>query len=310
MRYAVESWAPEYGTSVDGDPLESSQARPADAAVEVAEAQWAPRTPDGVAPAERVLFIDGVRRVDARVWVTTADGQTRAGIAASYAAGVVCCDGAARLDSAETRRAFFSPVPEAAALTTKCGVYTPVLADGDATDDLVAAMQKQMRALERTVAAGAGAADLVVVDGLLSRPAVEGAVGYVKTHHQRYLKPELEGVVATLQPGQRTPLFRTATSEPRFSWYTRLPGPNGHPWAGVVRGEVPGDLPVSTAVACADLATATWPRYASVAHKDPRAPQNLHPIAELERALRRRLGDAAFLYRALRLAAHAAMATT
>ena len=305
MKFAVESWAPEYGTSVDSEPMDAMLARPADATVEVSESDWAPRSPDGVAPAGRVLFIDGVRRVDARVWVTTPDGQTRAGIAASYAAGVVCCDGAAKLHSAEIRRAFLTPVPDAEPLQTRCGVYTPILADGDATDDLVAAMQKQMRALERTVAAAAGAADLVVVDGLLSRPAVDGAVGYVKTHHQRYLSTELEGVVAALQPGQRTPLFRTATSEPRFSWYTRLPGPDGHPWAGVVRGEVPGDLPVSTAVARADLATATWPRYASVAHKDPRAPQNLHPIAELERALRRRLGDAAFLYRALRVAAHA-----
>ena len=308
MRYAVESWAPEYGTSVDAEPMDALQASPADVTVEVPAADWAPRTPDGVAPAGRVLFVDGVRRVDARVWVTAPDGQTRAGIAASYAAGVVCCDGAAKLQSAQTSRGFFSAVPNAPALETRCGVYTPVLADGDSAEELVAAMQKQMRALERAVAAAAGAADLVVVDGLLSRPAVEGAVGYVKTHHQRYLSAELEGVVNALRAGQRTPLFRTTTSQPRFSWYTRLPGPDGHPWAGVVRGEVPGELPVSTAVGLADLATATWPRYASVAHKDPRAPQNLHPIAELERALRRRLGDAAFLYRALRTAAQTSAA--
>jgi hypothetical protein len=308
MKYAVESWAPEYGTSVDAESMDALQASPADVTVEVPAADWAPRTPDGVAPAGRVLFVDGVRRVDARVWVTAPDGQTRSGIAASYAAGVVCCDGAATLQSAETSRGFFSAVPGAPALQTRCGVYTPVLADGDTAEDLVAAMQKQMRALERTVAAAAGTADLVVVDGLLSRPAVEGAVGYVKTHHQRYLTGELEAIVGALAPGQRTPLFRTSTSQPRFSWYTRLPGPDGHPWAGIVRGEVPGELLVSTAVALADLATATWPRYASVAHKDPRAPQNLHPIAELERALRRRLGDPALLYRALRIAAQGSAA--
>ena len=306
MRYAVESWSPEYGSSLDNETLEVT-AVPADVEVEVPASEWGARTPDGVAPAAKVLFVDGVRRVDARIWITTPDGSTKAGIAASYAAGVVCCDGAARLDAAETRRAVFSTIADADPVVTRCGTYTPVLANGETTDDLVAQMQQQMRALERTVAAGLGMADLVVVDGPLSRPAVEGAVGYVKTHHSRYLPPNLEAVVGTLQAGQRTPLFRTATREPRFAWYARLPGGEGHPWAGIVRGEAPATIPLSSAVALADLATVTWPRYASVAHKDPRAPQNLHPIAELERALRRRLGDAAFLYRALRMAAHAAV---
>ena len=303
MKYAVESWSPDYGSSLDNETLETTQV-PTDVDVEVPTADWSPRTPDGVAPAQRVLFVDGVRRVDARIWVTTNDGTTKAGIAASYAAGVVCCDGSAQLQPAETRRAVFSTVPDADPVSTRCGTYTPVLANGDAAEDLVAQMQQQMRALERTVAAGLGTADLVVVDGPLSRPAVDGAVGYVKTHHSRYLPPALEAMVATLQPGQRTPLFRTSTREPRFAWYARLPGGDGHAWAGVVRGETPATIPVSSAVSLADLATVTWPKYASVAHKDPRAPQNLHPIAELERALRRRLGDPAFLYRALRVAAH------
>ncbi len=47
----------------------------------------------------------------------------------------------------------------------------------------------------------------------------------------------------------------------------------------------------------------TLARYASAGYKDSRAPQNLYPIAGLERALRRRLGDAGVLYRALRSAA-------
>jgi hypothetical protein len=45
------------------------------------------------------------------------------------------------------------------------------------------------------------------------------------------------------------------------------------------------------------------PRYASERYKEPRAPQNLYPIAGLERELRRRLGDQRLLYRALRVAA-------
>jgi hypothetical protein len=41
------------------------------------------------------------------------------------------------------------------------------------------------------------------------------------------------------------------------------------------------------------------PRFASSAYKDPRAPQNLVPIAGLERRLRGLLGDTRVLHRAL-----------
>jgi hypothetical protein len=55
--------------------------------------------------------------------------------------------------------------------------------------------------------------------------------------------------------------------------------------------------------ALADLTALVLPRYASEAHKDARAPQNLYPISGLERELRRRLGDPALLHRALLVAA-------
>ena len=62
-------------------------------------------------------------------------------------------------------------------------------------------------------------------------------------------------------------------------------------------------VPRSEAAAVADACTLALPRYASEAHKDARAPQNLYPIAGLERELRHRLGDARLLYRSLRQAA-------
>lgn len=301
MRYAVESWAPEYTSAVDAQVLEPSTAH-VDVDVELSAREWRPLTP-ARSGARRVLFVDGVRRIDARVWIGGATGAARPGLAASYAAGVVCCDGQARLDAAEVRRVLISAVADAEPISTRCGTYAPVLADGDGTDEQVAALQQQMRALERLTAAGVGPADLVVVDGPLSRPSVPCAVGYVKTHQRAYLQPELSRVVGALSAGQRTPLFATTTKEKRFSWYARLPGPADHAWSGIVRGELPGDLPTSEARGFADLATATWPRFASAPHKDSRAPQNLHPIAGLERALRHRLGDWALLYRSLRAAA-------
>jgi hypothetical protein len=70
-----------------------------------------------------------------------------------------------------------------------------------------------------------------------------------------------------------------------------------------VRLEVDGDQPVPGVVERADLLTALLPLFASEAHKDGRAPQNLYPIGGLERDLRHRLGDREVVVRALRRAA-------
>jgi hypothetical protein len=68
---------------------------------------------------------------------------------------------------------------------------------------------------------------------------------------------------------------------------------------GVVRLEVPREIGIERARSLADLATAVLPRFASVVGRDPRAPQNLYPVGELERVLRHRLGDAALVRRSL-----------
>ena len=303
MRFTVEAWAPEYGLPSDG-ALEPADT-PVRIDVEVPAPRWAPRRPpDAGSVPQAVLFTDGVRRVDARVWIERDGAGARPGICASYAAGAVRCDGRAQVVAAEVRRALFSAVPEAGPVVTCHGTYPARLATGDDPEQLWLALQVRMGELEVELAASAGHADLVVVDGPLSghRPVPE-AVGYVKTHHVAYLPPALNEVVARLEPGERTPLFLTGSRWSRFSWYLRLPGATGHAWAGVVRCESSIDEGVGAAVALADRVSTVLPRFASTPHKDPRAPQNLHPVAALERELRRRLGDAGLLYRALRAAA-------
>jgi uncharacterized protein len=78
--------------------------------------------------------------------------------------------------------------------------------------------------------------------------------------------------------------------------------------SGVVRCELPAAGSVAAAVARADVVSACLPRFASQAHKEPRAPQNLVPIAGLEHRLRHLLGDPIVLERALRVAAAQASA--
>jgi hypothetical protein len=300
MRFAVEAWAPEYGSPM-GDDLEPVER--VDVDVEVDGRDWAPRAP-ALEPGETtVLFIDGVQRIDARVWIGAE--TSRLGICATYAAGIARCDGSAEVVRVQVERGLFSAAPEAEAIETRHARFAPRAAAGDTTEHLRMAVQQRMAALETSVALDCGAreADLVVVDGPL-RHALPGAIGYVKTHHMQYLPDDLLGVVPRLEPGNRTPLFVATTSWSRYSWYVRLPGPTGHPWAGVVRCECSGDLAATDAARLADRATGLLRRFASAPHKDPRAPQNLYPIAGLERQLRRRSGDPALIYRALREAAH------
>jgi hypothetical protein len=156
--------------------------------------------------------------------------------------------------------------------------------------------------LEERAARDVGEADLVVVDGPLSHHReVKNAVGYVKTQKVQYLPMELRGVLTSLLPGFRTPLFLTTTSWSRYSWYLRLANHSG-PAGGLVRCEIDGNTDVATAARVANRVSATLPRFASERHKDPRAPQNLYPIGGFERELKHRLGDRELAVRALRVA--------
>jgi hypothetical protein len=310
MKLTIEPWAPEYGAPIDADALAPSDAV-VDVDVEVAAASWAPLDPaPNNRPAPCVEFVDGVRRIDARVWLTAAGGATRIGICASWAAGITRCqDSDAHITRVEVRRGLFGP-GDAPALTTRAGTYVPMAVAGDDVEQLSLGLQQRMGELETLVAAESRSAaehTLVVLDGpLTGRQSIPGALGYVKTHRVSYLPESVSFVVPRLAPGQRTPIFVTQTSWSRYSWYLRLPGPEGHPWAGIVRCEASADRALAEVRMLADRAALTLPRFASAPHKDPRAPQNLYPIAGLERELRRRLGDAAWIYRALRSAVAAA----
>lgn len=300
VKLVVEAWAPEYGAAIGGE-LGTTDGQ-VDIGVERDPRDWAPIAAAGPA-ARDVLFIDGVQRVDAQVWVTGAERRTWLGHAASYAAGTVRCNGEARVEACEVRRSLIAPAGTPA-LVTRAATYHPAAVANDEPDTLRSGLQERRRQLEIEVARAGVEAELVVVDGPLSgRGVIPNAIGYVKTHHVAYLPPIVNDVVADLGPGERTPLFLTQTQYSRYSWYLRLPHGEGHPWAGVVRCEATADLSLDEAKATADRSAATLPRFASEPHKDGRAPQNLYPIAGLEHHLKRMLGDATWLYRQLRAGA-------
>jgi hypothetical protein len=333
MRWSVESWDPAYGLPGEALDLDESSADVV-VDIEVAIPDWAPldvAPPDlGAAGATgAVVFVDGVRRVDARAWVHGPDGSVVAAICATYGAGAVRCvapgvaGGSARIASVLIERGLFTASPHAVDVHTRAGDYLLRTVGSTRTEALPLALQARMGELEIAAAEAAceGDCDLLIVDGpLRGRGHLPHAVGFIKTHQVAYLPQAQHAVVTALEAGQRTPVFATGTAFSRYACYLRLParGSGGAPlitaaraapdsvntpWAGVVRLEVPADLDAPDAIALLNTAAGVLPRYASQPHKEPRAPQNLYPIAGLERELRRRLGDEALLYRALRQAA-------
>jgi hypothetical protein len=313
VRFTVDPWAPEYGSSIErGVPELADPESPADLAAEVAVDEWRPMAVQSeLAAGVEVLFVDGVRRIDARLWLDDAEGTTRTGLCASYAAGVVRCGDRAEVEHVEVERRLFGPAG-VESLDLRGGLrYRAGVVPADDLDTLINEMQQAMRGLERRVAAEASPSDLMVLDGPLSSTSPDGAVGYVKSHHVGYLPPQLQGVIPCLGAGERTPLFVTQTARwSRYSWYLRLAPGAAHPWDGVVRCEMAADDDLEAARLRATLASAVLPRFASARHKDPRAPQNLYAIAGLERELRRRLGDRDLLYRRLvEAAAHRSQRT-
>lgn len=308
MRFSVDPWDVEYGASLGIDDAATSSAEVA-VDLERAAGAWAPIAAPGAGGPQRILFVDGVRRIDARVWIEGGDGEVHAGLCSSFAAGAVRCDGRAELVACTVERGVFCSAPNAADIRTNLATYPVRMAASADVDGLVLAVHERMARTEVAIAEAVQqdrSVELIVIDGpLRGRQHLERAIGLVKSHAVAYLPPELHRVVGMLTPGERTPVFMIGTSYSRHSWYLRLPGPGGSPWSGVVRCECSPDLAPAAAVALADATAAVLPRFASEPHKDTRAPQNLYPIAGLERELRRRLGDQAVLYRSLRAAAAA-----
>lgn len=305
----VESWAPEYGSPIAHD----AELEPSDGVVDatVEESVWEPKSaPAGCEDAVPVVeFIDGVRRVDARLTLDDADVVTP-GLFGSLAVG------ATKWDRTVPRSEFGHISMERIAFLAGGRVetvpggglgYETVGVPSDDPGELVRQLHERMRTAEADLAARlADSSDhLIVADGPVNSLKPRSIIGLIKTHRVNYLEASHVATVRRLGPAQRTPLFLIdATRFARYSWYLKLcEVPGGHLWSGVVRCEVPASLGLDRAVELADQATALLPVTAPALHTDPRAPQNLVPIAALERRLRRELGDAKLVYRALRQAA-------
>ena len=303
----VEEWQAHYGAplQVDGDD--------ADAAGVLAEdSPTFAITPEPSADPDRLAFVDGVRRGDAFLYLEDPDTHALAyGVAGAHACGaVLCAGGPPRIDHIRVDRLAIWGSGQSADLPPGPAGYawrSVSISDTD-HDAPLRNLQKRMRGAEGKLAEQlAEDGWTVVCDGPLNfaRSTDLPVCGFVKTHHRPLLPVEDRPLIAELDRAQRTPLY--AISD-RYSCYLRLTGRG--PWHGIARIEFPQSAGITEARRVADQMTLVLPRYAGVAHVDPRAPQNLQPIGALETQLSHRLGHPRQAALAVRAAAAAARVTT
>ena len=305
-RVHVEGWDPSYGSPVAPDEGLAPSESEVDTGVEASDWSPLPGEDDGI---DEVWFVDGIRRVDARLTIDDGEGMPISGICGSHAVGAVRWDRVGRSSSVEHARIDRLAVAgggHAVEIVAPPMHYRAASVAGVDPAELVTLFHGSMRTAEaRLTAELADSGAFVIADGPVNDTRPRDVVGYIKTHRVAYLAGPEAATIRALTPGTRTPLFLLGASGSfaRYSWYLRLAtGPEGHGWYGIVRAEVAAAVGIEQARVLADRSAVLLPRVAAPAHTDARAPQNLVPIGALERALRRELGDQALVLRSLRSA--------
>lgn len=305
MKLFLDPWPPDYEAPVAID--DSLYDGPVDTTVETDIWQAIENPQQSLF--SKIYFIDGTRRIDARV-LTEASGKTVHGLFGTIAVGCVESEGTrATFAYPDVRRFLILGGGLCQNETLDIGVtqldYRGLACHEDSPEEVLAHLQNLMRDAEAQLGQQLlGNGVCVFVDGPLTyfSHSAEALVGVVKKIQKPYLDPLHFSLVATLKQGQRTPLFHiTDPKHERYSWYLRLAGVRkiDHPLSGILRLEVRSAIGVEASTRLADYSALELPRFASTAARDPRAPQNLVPVGALESELRRRMGDPILIRRAI-----------
>ena len=311
-RLYVEDWSPEYGAPFESDPDSLPSEVVVDTSVETRGA-WEPipGRDDGV---RRVAFVDGVQRIEASLTLDDPENGPRPGICAAFAVGTSIWDRDARASTVEhvrvARLAIFGGGESPAMPNVPGLAYAVESVEGLDVPSLRSTLDtRRGRAEVDLVRTLAEDGCFVIADGRVDDLGPNDAVGYIKSHHRTYLTGLEARTIGALRAGERTPLFLIPGKFERYSWYVRLMEiPGGHSWSGIARVEAPAAIGIARARVLADRTAALLPLAAMPLHLDHRAPQNLVPIAALEKELRRWLGDDGLVRRALRAALNGAPA--
>lgn len=313
FRVRLDPWEPEYEGSIQ---LEGGNEQAADVDLQVELGFWAAVSPAAVTPPEKIFFVDGVRRIEHRILVESED-RTHFGLLGSFGVGATEVTSQARIVGEEIRR--ITAVGGgleldqwqcrlAAGSTTV--VFEPISVAENTPEAALLGLQNAMRTSEAALAEVLATDEaLVFLDGPLTffTATKLPVVGLVKRLLRSYLPPDKASLLRTLQVGQRTPLFLIKeTRHQRYSWYMRIGVGRAieSPLTGIVRLETSSALDRELVRRLADLSALILPRFASAYGRDPRAPQNVYPVAGLEASLRHRLGDTLLIRRAIETYLH------
>jgi hypothetical protein len=302
----VEDWQGSYGSPYLVTPDDQGSANVSLAEDSIFKAHPNPLIKGGH---EQLAFVDGVRRGEAALYQHSPEsGMVVRGVAGSHACGAVIADGESRamFTAERVQRLVIWGSGETGDLEPVGGFeWVSRSVDDDAPDAPLKQIQERMRRAEVMLAEELSWQGLrVILDGPLFyvRSWDLPIVGYIKTHSRALLEPEMHKQIPTLQPGERSTIFRLG--DDRYSCYLRLTPSSemSGPWAGIVRLEVPQATGLKRALETVNWIAGVIPRYAGIPYKDPRAPQNLQPVGSLEKHLRHRLGDPGLAFRAVRAA--------
>ena len=306
VRFFLDPWPPDYDSAIQIDEADTYTP---EIDLKVESPAW--KAIQCHPPGSRLLvcFVDGVRRVEARVISQEAD-QIIYGLFGSAGVGTVLCrDGLAEMAFLSVRRYLIIGHQKDRSETLTIGgaslsfegfpiaTNTPI--------ETLAALQNLMRTAEAELGQSLLSDDkCVFVDGPLTyySMAKQALVGIVKRIHRLYIPRECVSLLAELRPRERTPLFLIRDNKlNRYSCFVRLAQPRmtEHPLAGIVRLEVRAAVDLARIISLVNYATYELPRFASSPIRDPRAPQNAVPIGALEDELKRSLGDAILIRRAI-----------
>jgi hypothetical protein len=314
-RLRLDPWPAEYQSSFQIDEFEPDSAGKVETDVE--GVGWGAVEPQRRARPEPLHFVDGVRRVEARIIVDDESGRIIRGLFGSVGVGSVRVErNAATFREIRVQRHIVvgAGVPLDGDVITEVSAvqvgnarmtFQPVSVPDNSPAAAVAGLQNCMRDAEARLAEELSAESACVfADGPLTyfSGIKQPAVGVIKRLVEPYLSASQFELVRQLRIGQRTPLFViTKAKYDRYSWYLRVgaPRPMDHDVAGVLRLEVRSGIGLERAVEIARLSASCLPGFAGESFRDPRSPQNLLPIGSLENELRHRLGDPVSIRRAI-----------
>ena len=309
IKLRLDPWPAEYESSFLVEELQGEADEKIDTAVEGA---WQAIPAQQCAQPELIMFVDGVRRIDARVIAEDGSGKIVRGAFGYIGVGAVRVSGkAASFETLLIERYLvvdsgLKLEPETVEIGQAQLVFEAHSVPDSGPMAPAAGLQNRMRKAEALLAESLTKESLYVfADGPLSyfSDIKQTAFGVIKTLVKPYLSEEKFKLVRVLRTGERTPLFVIQGKYSRYSWYLRVGShrPIDHDVAGVLRLEVRSGVGLERAKELANISAACIPSFAGEWFRDARAPQNLLPVSCLEQQLRHRLGDALSIRRAIEM---------